>query len=87
MGYFAPWRKCCLKYRQKVHFQSLFFFFFFFFPSSISEPTIDNITFYRYILRRGVSGYYSYAVFERLEGWPEVEIDQIRIVYKLRSDK
>ncbi|XP_062144079.1 rhamnogalacturonate lyase B-like isoform X2 [Alnus glutinosa] len=41
----------------------------------------------RYILRRGISGYYSYAVFERLEGWPEVEIDQIRIVYKLRSDK
>ncbi|KAE8010477.1 hypothetical protein FH972_006845 [Carpinus fangiana] len=41
----------------------------------------------RYILRRGISGYYSYAVFERLEGWPEVGIDQIRIVYKLRSDK
>ncbi|XP_059435407.1 rhamnogalacturonate lyase B-like [Corylus avellana] len=41
----------------------------------------------RYVLRSGNSGYYSYAVFERLEGWPEEEIDQIRIVYKLQSDK
>uniref|UniRef100_A0A2N9EFC9 rhamnogalacturonan endolyase n=1 Tax=Fagus sylvatica TaxID=28930 RepID=A0A2N9EFC9_FAGSY len=41
----------------------------------------------RYIFRRGVSGYYSYAIFERLEGWPAVEMDQIRIVYKLQQDK
>jgi len=41
----------------------------------------------RYIFRRNVSGYYFYAIFERLEGWPKVEVDQIRIVYKLDQDK
>uniref|UniRef100_A0A7N2LZ81 rhamnogalacturonan endolyase n=1 Tax=Quercus lobata TaxID=97700 RepID=A0A7N2LZ81_QUELO len=41
----------------------------------------------RYIFRRNVSGYYFYAIFERLEGWPKVEVDQIRIVYKLHQDK
>ncbi|KAB1200353.1 Rhamnogalacturonate lyase [Morella rubra] len=41
----------------------------------------------RYIVLRGVSGYYSYAIFERLEGWPAVEIAQIRAVYKLQQDK
>lgn len=35
----------------------------------------------------GYSGFYAYAIFERLEGWPAVEMDQIRIVYKLRQDK
>ncbi|KAK7858599.1 rhamnogalacturonate lyase [Quercus suber] len=41
----------------------------------------------RYIFRRNVSGYYFYAIFERPEGWPKVEVDQIRIVYKLHQDK
>ncbi|XP_050381728.1 probable rhamnogalacturonate lyase B [Argentina anserina] len=41
----------------------------------------------RYILRRGHSGFYAYAIFECLEGWPEVKMDQIRMVYKLQHDK
>ncbi|KAB1200354.1 Rhamnogalacturonate lyase [Morella rubra] len=41
----------------------------------------------RYIFRRGVSGYYSYAIFERLEGWPAVSLGQIRAVYKLEEKK
>ncbi|KAG2694408.1 hypothetical protein I3760_08G142500 [Carya illinoinensis] len=41
----------------------------------------------RYILQRGISGFYSYGIFERLEGWPAVEIPQIRAVYKLQKDK
>ncbi|KAK9904376.1 hypothetical protein M0R45_000810 [Rubus argutus] len=41
----------------------------------------------RYILQRGGSGFYAYAIFERLEGWPEAEVDQIRIVYKLQQAK
>ncbi|XP_035551432.1 rhamnogalacturonate lyase-like isoform X2 [Juglans regia] len=41
----------------------------------------------RYIFQRGISGYYSYAIFERLKGWPEVSFGQIRAVYKLRGDK
>ncbi|CAK9320533.1 unnamed protein product [Citrullus colocynthis] len=41
----------------------------------------------RYILRRGDSGFYSYGIFERLDGWPQIDVDQIRIAYKLRGDK
>ncbi|KAL1327454.1 hypothetical protein HN51_037503 [Arachis hypogaea] len=42
----------------------------------------------RYILRRGDSGFYSYAIFDRPdEGFPGVEVDQIRFVYKLLKDR
>ncbi|CAN8280034.1 unnamed protein product [Cochlearia groenlandica] len=41
----------------------------------------------RYIIRRGVSGIYMYAVLERLIGWPEVDMDQTRIVFKLNTTK
>ncbi|CAN6840109.1 unnamed protein product [Brassica oleracea] len=37
----------------------------------------------RYIIRSGVSGVYIYCIMERLEGWPDVDMDQIRIVFKL----
>uniref|UniRef100_A0A0A0KIQ2 rhamnogalacturonan endolyase n=1 Tax=Cucumis sativus TaxID=3659 RepID=A0A0A0KIQ2_CUCSA len=51
-------------------------------PSSLPS-NIDK----RYILRRGDSGFYSYGIFERLNGWPQIEVDQIRIAYKLLGDK
>lgn len=38
-------------------------------------------------MRRGSSGFYMYAIMERLQGWPDVDIDQIRIVLKLQNDK
>ncbi|XP_022962664.1 uncharacterized protein LOC111463085 [Cucurbita moschata] len=41
----------------------------------------------RYILRRGDSGYYTYSIFERLENWPELGVDEIRIAYKALRDK
>lgn len=41
----------------------------------------------RYILRRGDSGFYSYAIFDRPEGMPAVEVDQIRIVFKLHKNR
>ncbi|XP_027909278.1 uncharacterized protein LOC114168587 [Vigna unguiculata] len=41
----------------------------------------------RYILRRGDSGFYSYAIFTRPPGLPAVTVDQIRIVYKLDEDR
>ncbi|XP_047973030.1 rhamnogalacturonate lyase B-like isoform X2 [Salvia hispanica] len=37
----------------------------------------------RYIVLRGVSGFYSYAIFEHLKGWPAVDIGEARIVFKL----
>ncbi|KAG7544659.1 Galactose mutarotase-like domain superfamily [Arabidopsis suecica] len=41
----------------------------------------------RYIIRSGVSGVYMYAVLERLKGWPDVNMDQTRIVFKLDTTK
>ncbi|XP_048334789.2 probable rhamnogalacturonate lyase B [Ziziphus jujuba] len=41
----------------------------------------------RYIILRGYSGFYKYAVFDRLDGWPAMGIGQIRAVYKLHPDK
>ncbi|CAI9111388.1 OLC1v1011606C1 [Oldenlandia corymbosa var. corymbosa] len=37
----------------------------------------------RFILLRGSCGFYSYGIFERLEGWPDVDLIQGRIVFKL----
>ncbi|KAM0995246.1 hypothetical protein ACFX19_010798 [Malus domestica] len=41
----------------------------------------------RYIMQRGRAGFYAYAIYERLEGWPELRIDQTRLALKLRQDK
>lgn len=38
-------------------------------------------------MRRGVSGFYFYAIMERKEGWPDVDMDQIRAVFKLQQNK
>ncbi|KAM1607762.1 hypothetical protein ACFXTH_028492 [Malus domestica] len=38
-------------------------------------------------MQRRLTGFYTYAIFERLEGWPQLHIDQIRIAFKLRQDK
>ncbi|TQD81016.1 hypothetical protein C1H46_033431 [Malus baccata] len=38
-------------------------------------------------MQRGRAGFYAYAIYERLEGWPELRIDQTRLALKLRQDK
>ncbi|XP_031095639.1 uncharacterized protein LOC115999846 [Ipomoea triloba] len=37
----------------------------------------------RYVVLRGCSGFYSYGIFERLDGWPDIDVYQGRIVFKL----
>ncbi|GER26213.1 rhamnogalacturonate lyase family protein, partial [Striga asiatica] len=37
----------------------------------------------RFIMLRGVSGFYSYAIFEHKKGWPDLNIDEARIAFKL----
>ncbi|KAH6800158.1 hypothetical protein C2S52_000622, partial [Perilla frutescens var. hirtella] len=37
----------------------------------------------RYIMLRGVSGFYSYAIYEHLEKWPDLNIDETRITIKM----
>ncbi|MFS7969604.1 putative rhamnogalacturonan endolyase [Helianthus anomalus] len=39
----------------------------------------------RFVVLRGLSGFYSYGIFERLRGWPDVDIYQGRIVFKLQE--
>ncbi|PKI42091.1 hypothetical protein CRG98_037544 [Punica granatum] len=40
----------------------------------------------RYIIRRGISGFYAYGILDRPEGWPNIDMDQVRIVFKLQKD-
>ncbi|XP_057495308.1 probable rhamnogalacturonate lyase B isoform X2 [Actinidia eriantha] len=40
----------------------------------------------RFIMLRGSSGFYSYAIFEHSNGMPEVNIDQARIVFKIQEN-
>ncbi|WZZ79931.1 probable rhamnogalacturonate lyase B [Brassica napus] len=52
--------------------------------SNVTVPVnIDK----RFVVLRNSSGFYTYAIFERLQGWPAVEIDNIRLAIKLDKDK
>ncbi|KAI3738096.1 hypothetical protein L2E82_28114 [Cichorium intybus] len=41
----------------------------------------------RFVLLRGSSGFYSYGIYEHLEGWPGFNLPETRIVFRLRKDK
>ncbi|KAL1214218.1 hypothetical protein V5N11_034747 [Cardamine amara subsp. amara] len=41
----------------------------------------------RFVMLRNSSGFYTYAIFERLQGWPAVELDNIRLAFKLNKEK
>ncbi|KAL2512592.1 Rhamnogalacturonate lyase family protein [Abeliophyllum distichum] len=41
----------------------------------------------RFVMLSGCSGFYSYAIYEHLEGWPGFNLDETRIAFKLRKDK
>ncbi|MED6216758.1 hypothetical protein PIB30_010788 [Stylosanthes scabra] len=41
----------------------------------------------RFIMLRGTSGFYSYAIYEHLSDWPAFNLDETRIAFKLRKDK
>ncbi|KAM3736451.1 hypothetical protein ACB098_10G164600 [Castanea mollissima] len=41
----------------------------------------------RFVMLRGSSGFYSYAIYERLANWPAFDMDTTRIALKLRKDK
>jgi len=42
---------------------------------------------FRFIMLKGSSGFYSYAIYEHLKGWPGFNLDENRIAFKLRKDK
>ncbi|KAK4559994.1 hypothetical protein RGQ29_008971 [Quercus rubra] len=41
----------------------------------------------RFVMLRGSSGFYSYAIYERLKEWPAFNVENTRLVLKLRKDK
>ncbi|XP_077215008.1 uncharacterized protein LOC143849729 [Tasmannia lanceolata] len=41
----------------------------------------------RFVMLRGCCGFYSYAIYEHLEGWPDFNLSETRIAFKLRKDK
>ncbi|XP_004287405.1 PREDICTED: probable rhamnogalacturonate lyase B isoform X1 [Fragaria vesca subsp. vesca] len=41
----------------------------------------------RFVMLRGSSGIYSYAIYEHLKDWPDFEIGETRITFKLSKDK
>ncbi|XP_054810059.1 probable rhamnogalacturonate lyase B [Prosopis cineraria] len=54
--------------------------------SSLPAGNIPMNVDIRYILRRGSSGLYSYAILERSEDFPAIRVDVFRLVYKLSQD-
>ncbi|XP_042486946.1 uncharacterized protein LOC122067168 [Macadamia integrifolia] len=40
----------------------------------------------RYVMLPGRSGFYSYAIFEHLQGWPGFTLEETRIAFKLSQD-
>ncbi|RZC15790.1 hypothetical protein D0Y65_009212 [Glycine soja] len=40
-----------------------------------------------FIMLRGSSGFYPYGIYEHLNGWPDFDISETRITFKLRKDK
>ncbi|XP_019177210.1 PREDICTED: rhamnogalacturonate lyase B-like isoform X2 [Ipomoea nil] len=40
----------------------------------------------RLIMLRGLSGFYTYSIYERLEGWPGMHVGENRLAFKLRQD-
>ncbi|KAK7282912.1 hypothetical protein RIF29_12030 [Crotalaria pallida] len=41
----------------------------------------------RFVMLRGSSGFYTYAIYEHLKEWPAFDLDNTRIAFKLRKDK
>ncbi|KAL5714526.1 rhamnogalacturonan endolyase [Ranunculus cassubicifolius] len=40
----------------------------------------------RFVLLEGSHGFYSYAIYEHLEGWPDFDLGVTRLAFKLRRD-
>lgn len=36
---------------------------------------------------RGKPGFYTYAIFEHLKGWPDFDLTEARVVFKLSQDR
>ncbi|WOL18187.1 putative rhamnogalacturonate lyase B isoform X1 [Canna indica] len=41
----------------------------------------------RFVVLRGTSGFYTYAIYEHQAGWPDFDLGETRVAFKLRKDK
>ncbi|CAL9073995.1 unnamed protein product [Musa textilis] len=41
----------------------------------------------RFVMLRGSSGFYTYAIYEHLQGWPDFNLEETRVAFKLRKDR
>ncbi|XP_042451252.1 probable rhamnogalacturonate lyase B isoform X2 [Zingiber officinale] len=41
----------------------------------------------RFVVLCGCSGFYTYGIYEHLEGWPDFDMAETRVAFKLRKDK
>ncbi|KAI3832432.1 hypothetical protein MKX03_020666 [Papaver bracteatum] len=62
--------------------------------SSSSNPSNSNSTDglplnfdIRYVMLKGSSGFYTYGIYEHLNGWPDFNLNRTRVAFKLRKDK
>jgi len=59
---------------------SVYLFFFF-------NQITDAFEIYRFVMLRGSSGFYTYSIYEHLDGWPDFDIAETRVAFKLRKDR
>ncbi|KAI3915767.1 hypothetical protein MKW92_040113 [Papaver armeniacum] len=45
------------------------------------------IYFCRFVMRKGQTGFYTYGIYEHVQGWPAFNLNGTRIAFKLRKDK
>ncbi|KAI3926778.1 hypothetical protein MKW92_014140 [Papaver armeniacum] len=41
----------------------------------------------RFVMRKGQTGFYTYGIYEHVQGWPAFNLNGTRIAFKLRKDK
>ena len=51
------------------------------------EVHLHTFDLFRFVMLRGSSGFYSYGIYEHLKDWPDFDIGETRITFKLRKDK
>uniref|UniRef100_A0ACD6AEH5 Uncharacterized protein n=1 Tax=Avena sativa TaxID=4498 RepID=A0ACD6AEH5_AVESA len=54
---------------------------------SLGGKAVPLIIDKRFIVLRGSSGFYTYGIYEHMEGWPDFGLGETRVAFKLRKDK
>ncbi|OVA17592.1 Rhamnogalacturonate lyase [Macleaya cordata] len=55
--------------------------------NSSDDKDVPLNTDIRFVMLKGSSGFYTYGIYERLNGWPDFNLNRTRVAFKLRKDK